>query len=53
MYERTADELESLRAGWRRGQVGGEVAEECERVLAKENEAWLAQWSTSVPEASP
>ncbi|MFD4676457.1 SLATT domain-containing protein [Lentzea sp. NPDC058450] len=53
VYERTADELESLRARWCGGQVGDEVVEEGERVLAKENEAWLAQWSSPVPETSP
>ncbi|RKT55398.1 DUF4231 domain-containing protein [Saccharothrix australiensis] len=46
-YDRTARRLESLRDRWRSGRLGDEVVAECETLLATQNDAWLAQWTTA------
>ncbi|MFD5095100.1 DUF4231 domain-containing protein [Amycolatopsis thailandensis] len=51
-YDRTADELEALRARWHEGRAG-DVVLECERVLATQNKAWFAQWTTEGKAGAP
>jgi hypothetical protein len=51
-YDRTADELEALRARWFEGRAD-DVVLDCERVLATQNEAWFAQWNTERKTGAP
>lgn len=43
-YEGAADELAALRARWADGRAA-DVVLDCERLLAAQNGAWLAQWN--------
>ncbi len=46
-YDRTAQHLEALRDRWSSGRLGDDVVTECEKLLAVQNDAWLAQWNTA------
>lgn len=47
-YGQTADELEALLAGRRSGRIpDAAFVAACERLLAAENQAWLALWQSS------
>lgn len=46
-YDRTADQLESLRAKWAEGRINDDVVTACESLIAAQNESWLARWNST------